>query len=238
MASQYTGDMTQVQPPSAAPSFAAAPVGNLPADGDGLNASSIAQAFKVCLDFIDFLRLMLKPFRGVREWDAGTTYLAGDLSIDPANQLAYRAVDSNTNKVPNSNPNNWARWGHTDAEAREICAKQTDSTGDISATAGATVARAFMLSFNTNALKKIEFVVENVPADSYTDVDLGSSATKFASYVETGHVSMNTGGVTYGGQVGLNLNLTGDKNKLRVWYKKSAGDSATAATVSVALMGY
>lgn len=53
--SNYTGDPAATQAPSPPPGQDVEPVGDLPDDGDALNAASVAQAFKVCLDFIAWL---------------------------------------------------------------------------------------------------------------------------------------------------------------------------------------
>jgi hypothetical protein len=55
MATQYTGDRTAVEIPSALPADGVSPIGVIPDDGDDLNVSSILQLAKVCLDFIDYL---------------------------------------------------------------------------------------------------------------------------------------------------------------------------------------
>lgn len=58
MPSAYAGDKTHTQAPSAKPGPEGTITGNLPVDGDLPNASTWLQAFKVCLDWIDWL---LKP---------------------------------------------------------------------------------------------------------------------------------------------------------------------------------
>lgn len=65
MASTYTGSPTATQAPDTAPEPDKAPVGNLPADGDALNVSSIHQAFKDALDHIAWL---FKPRAKTSDW--------------------------------------------------------------------------------------------------------------------------------------------------------------------------
>lgn len=55
MASNYTGNRTATQAPGPTPAFDVSPVHVLPADGDALNAASVAQMVKEAADFIDLL---------------------------------------------------------------------------------------------------------------------------------------------------------------------------------------
>ena len=118
MASTYTGNPIATQSPSPAPSVgsngAGDPVGNLPTDGDALNASSVAQALKVPLDWTAFFRRDLAKLYGVRVWDSSTTFAIDALVIDD-DHLTYKAITSSTNKKPASNPSDWAVWGFTTA---------------------------------------------------------------------------------------------------------------------------
>lgn len=56
MSTVYSGSATATQAPSDPPVDGTAPKVTLPADGDPLNAASVAQAFKVPADFLTFLR--------------------------------------------------------------------------------------------------------------------------------------------------------------------------------------
>jgi hypothetical protein len=100
MATEYTGNPGTAQAPSPVPSLgsdsAGDPVGNLPADGDSLNASSVAQAMKVPMDWIALFRRTLAPYKGVRTWDSGTAYVQYDLV--QAAGVVYQAVTSSTNR--------------------------------------------------------------------------------------------------------------------------------------------
>lgn len=58
MPTPYVGLKTNTQAPSAAPKPEGTLTQNLPVDGDPPNASTFAQAYKVCADFIDWL---MKP---------------------------------------------------------------------------------------------------------------------------------------------------------------------------------
>ncbi len=119
MATEYTGDPTAAEAPSPAPSLGETaggdPIGNLPADGDTLNVSSINQALKVPLDWIAFLRRVLAPYKGLRTWSANTTYATGDVVQGPDGKT-YKALQASTNKTPASEPTFWTRWAYTAAE--------------------------------------------------------------------------------------------------------------------------
>jgi hypothetical protein len=99
MPTAYTGDSTSAQSPSPAPSLGSNsggdPVGNLPADGDTLNASSVEQAMKVPMDWIAFFRRQLAPYKGIRAWDSGTVYAQYDLVY--ASGVVYQASQANSN---------------------------------------------------------------------------------------------------------------------------------------------
>lgn len=69
MPSNYIGDQTDTQPPSAPPSPEATITVRLPADGDLPTGSLFAQAFKVVADFIDW---MLKPIAKASDWNRST----------------------------------------------------------------------------------------------------------------------------------------------------------------------
>lgn len=57
MPTDYVGDPTATQSPSAAPTPGVAPTMRMPADGDADNAASVAQDFKVAADFLAWLML-------------------------------------------------------------------------------------------------------------------------------------------------------------------------------------
>lgn len=135
MASQYTGNPTAAQSPSPAPSFNADPIGNLPADGDTLNVSSVNQALKVPLDWIAFLRRILGLYSGVTEWDANVTYFAGQTVRYPVNGKTYRAITTVTGNAP-TDTQKWERWGHTEAQLLDTLVNGTLFTVTGNATAG------------------------------------------------------------------------------------------------------
>lgn len=62
MSSNYTGDPGAIQPPGHLPTFGAKPIVNIPADGDPLAASSVAQAFKELADFGAFQNSVAQYF--------------------------------------------------------------------------------------------------------------------------------------------------------------------------------
>lgn len=55
MPTNYTGDPTATQSPSPQPGASQVPIASLPADGDDLDAASVAQDFKTLADFVAFL---------------------------------------------------------------------------------------------------------------------------------------------------------------------------------------
>lgn len=77
MSSNYTGDDTATQAPSPLPAKNATPVLTLPADGDPLNAASIAQAFRALADAIDFL------FDRAAILDSANTFASGQTFNGP-----------------------------------------------------------------------------------------------------------------------------------------------------------
>lgn len=135
MASQYTGNPTAAQSPSPAPSFNADPIGNLPADGDTLNVSSVNQALKVPLDWIAFLRRILGLYSGVTEWDANVTYFAGQTVRYPVNGKTYMATTTVTGTAP-TDASKWDRWAHTEAQLLDVLVNGSLFTIAGNATAG------------------------------------------------------------------------------------------------------
>jgi hypothetical protein len=65
VATNYTGNQGSTQAPSGPPAPDANPVVSLPADGDPLNAASIAQGFKVSMDWLAWLT---KPRAIASQW--------------------------------------------------------------------------------------------------------------------------------------------------------------------------
>lgn len=93
MSTNYTGDDTATQAPSALPAKSATPVFTLPADGDALNAASVAQALKASADGLDFTfdRVLvldsantvsgINSFTVRQNFDAGATFQAGNVEV-------------------------------------------------------------------------------------------------------------------------------------------------------------
>lgn len=117
MATQYTGDRTAVELPSSMPDDGVSPIGVMPDDGDDLNVSSILQAHKVALDFIDYLTHRFEDFPGVRIYDASRTYTAGMMCLDD-DGMTYRVKtgQSSVGIHPAANGTKWERWGYSDTE--------------------------------------------------------------------------------------------------------------------------
>lgn len=85
MSSQYTGNPTATQSPAPTPALGNYPIEVLPADGDALNASSVAQAFKVCADFIAFIQLAISKI-------LTTTYSMLGLVVDGTGEQTVSPV--------------------------------------------------------------------------------------------------------------------------------------------------
>jgi hypothetical protein len=237
MATNYTGNPAASQAPSPNPGFGVAPILSLPDDLDPLNASSIIQALKAVADWSAWLTNTLSPFRGITNWDnAFAGYTVGDVVEDTADHHVYRCIlaPPEVGFVPHTNPNYWVRIDWSSADVKQLAGKQTDSTGDITATHGAIVTGASMLAYNEGALKQILFQVSGVPLNGYTDIDLNASATKFGSVFLLGQATDNTAGSDFN-RVGLYTSLGGDRNVHRVWYTGSSHTSTT--TVGVCLWG-
>jgi hypothetical protein len=115
MPSQYSGNPIASQDPSPAPAFKTVPIGNLPVDGDTLNASSFLQAYKVCLDWIAFLAGNALPSLGVTTYDPTVTYTAGQIVYDTVTHRTYRvkAGYSPTAGTAPTNGTYWDVWGHS-----------------------------------------------------------------------------------------------------------------------------
>jgi len=176
MASNYQGDMTQTQPPSALPSFAAAPIGSLPADGDALNASSVVQAYKACLDYLDFLRVKLAPFVGVRQYDSGYAYSIGDLVLYTTDNLHYRCTADVTGGTgPAADTAHWARFAiDLGTLSGQALSGFTVSTGD------ATIAGVY--SFNFPATNYKMLVIQMVIGSDDTNIITLSGSAAFVNY--------------------------------------------------------
>lgn len=177
MASQYTGDPTATQAPSPTPGMGVYPIGNLPVDGDTLNASAFAQAYKVCLDYIAFLQS--KMIFGIPPWDATTSYHS--LSI-----VAWRTSDGGTGYVyrvksghspdagtlPNDTTH-WERWGWSKTEleaAMTVAIQAYVSSEDVSASisidapTSGTVGTAVLATIATQ--KRLTMHIYNIPYDA------------------------------------------------------------------------
>jgi hypothetical protein len=239
MPTQYRGNASGYQPPSPQPNLSELPIFNLPNDGEDLNASSILQSLKSSADWIAFLIDNYSGTVGIKEHDTNRTYQVGAFVVDIEDGLTYQCLNSASSQLaPHANPSVWKRWGHDRDDLRAESVALTDQFSGASCSNGASVSYAAMRSYNLAAIKQIDFQVINIPANGYTVIDLDGGSVKFATVVRSGTVSMNSGGSAYGGQVGLNLNTDGNKNKVTVWFKKTAGDSAVTASASVMLIGY
>jgi hypothetical protein len=237
MASNYTGNPTASQTPSPNPGFGAAPILHLPVDGEPLNVASIYQGLKALADWTAWLTVALSPYRGVTNWSGSNPdYTVNDIVIDGSDNHLYQCIYSppDTGFAPHSNPTYWKRIDWSEQDVQAIAAKQTAVLGDITASHGGSVAGSYEVAFNRGGLKCIMFDVANVPRNSYSDVDLNGSATKFSTFCCAGFATDNTMS-SYGGTCGLYRNLGGDRNVHRVWSSQSSPNPTT--TVSVQLWG-
>jgi hypothetical protein len=238
MPSNYSGNPSAAQPPSPVPNSDDVPILALPNDGEDLNVSSVIQAFKTLADWIAWIITLVIHVKGVRRYSNTWTYTTGDLVEDPFDYLTYKSLNVQTGVTPHGNPSSWKLWGHDEDAVRATTVLVTETSGfGVTATNGASVGEVILASYNNGAIKRIDLVVDNVPGGA-TVVDLNGSAIKFANSVRGGTASMLSGGGSYGGQVGLNLAYSGDKNKVLVWYKIAPGDPSISAKVGVSLVGY
>lgn len=117
MASTYQGDPTATQAPSATPGIGVYPTGNLPADGDTLNASAFNQAYKALLDYSAFAQYHL--WTGVSRYSATASYNYGYLVLwavaDGGDGKLYKCIFAGTGNAP-SNTTYWERCGYAGSE--------------------------------------------------------------------------------------------------------------------------
>ncbi len=73
MSSNYTGDPTATQSPGPTPGYGNYPIVVLPADGDALNAASVAQAYKELADFVAFAQQKIGYLYAARTRWLGTS---------------------------------------------------------------------------------------------------------------------------------------------------------------------
>lgn len=240
---KYTGNSSNSHPSVAKPALAGPVEINQPLDGETPNADALNPDCQQVADWIEFLRSKVAPLKGVRTWAADVTYTANEVVVDADDGHVYKAkaglAYDNVDLVPHSNPASWDRIDYTGEQIRDISAKVTQALSDITCSNGASVAGSTMISFGGSgdlALKAIIFTVATVPGNSYTDIDMTASATKFATVLQ--HVVLGlrySAGVDYGGAVGYTVV---SKTILRVWFKKgSESDPNPAATVSVIAFG-
>ena len=238
MPSNYVGNPTATEVPAAAPGYGVDVTLALPVGGEPATVSSVLQPLKVLADWVAWARDKLFTLRGIYAWLSSVTYNAGNVVIDNLDQHIYRALSTNGNMQPSTSPSVWSRidWSAAEVEAMTVVARGNYS--GITTTNGATVDGGFRFSYNGDEYRRIELAVGGVPANGSTIIDLSACAgVKFASYCRSGTVSMTSGGFGFGGQVGLNMNIDGNPNRVLIWYKRGMGDSAATAGVGVTLIG-
>lgn len=238
MPTNYPGNPLATQAPAYPPAFDNVPVLSLPADADGLNTSSVLQAFKCLADYTAWVIGQVAPYRGIRLWNSGTTYTTGHVVVSPADARLYRALQESLNEEPDGNSAYWSRCDYSEAEIRGIAADYVEATAGWTVSHGASIARATMVSFAYGLMKIITFTLASVPFNNYADVDLNGATTKLASLLTSVQVSVMSDGYTYGCQVGSNPNIGGDPNVVRVWCKPNAGHPGSLADVGVTIVGY
>ena len=237
MSSNFVPNSGIAYAPSPAPSLndAIDMVLALPDDGDNMNVSSILQAFKVLGGWTTFLKKALSPYRGTRLWNSVTTYTEGMTVLNPGDSRIYRALSESTDFVPTSNPGVWQRCDYANDEIQTIAAKVTQSTSGITCSNGATVSAATMIAFAQGAVKVILMMIDNVPNDNQTDVDISGSSTKFSSYCRGAVCSPMSGGYTVGAISGYHP--VTDPNVFRIWVKRVGTNPSMATAVGVLLWG-
>jgi hypothetical protein len=215
MPSQYTGVPTASQSPSPAPGTGVAPILNLPTAGDLLTISSILQAFKALADWSAWASTRFLQLRGAFAWISTTTYQAGNIAIDNLDQHVYRALSTNGNMQPSTSPSVWERFDWSSDEVAANSGVLVTATTGIAASHGATVSTANMLSLCNGAFRMITFNVTGVPGNSFSDVDLNGSTTKFSSAIYTAQVTPLF--VSACAPVcGATLSVGGDPNVIRI----------------------
>lgn len=206
MATQYSGDRTAVQMPASIPNDGVTPIAVVPDDGDDLNASSILQAFKVAMDFLDYCTHRFETFPGVRDYEAGRTYTAGMMCLD-TDGMTYRVKtgQSSVGIHPAANSTKWERWGYSQAE---VANGSGDASGLITTTNGtATITNARMMCFPGSGEKIVACRAEITFTQSYeygVTLILGGAAA-FANQIDGCTVQMastNSNGFDYISTIG------------------------------------
>ena len=226
MPTSYTGSAVAVQtPPGVAPAIGGSVVLAIANDGDTLSSSSmLQQPFKETADWLDFLRSRLAIIRGTTEWNNTTTYYAGTTVLDASGDVhVYRATQTNSNQQPSTHPLAWERCDYSAAEIAAMgVVKVTGAHGvGVVCSHGATCSGATMLKFASDTFRMITFYVDNVPGDSYTDVDLNGCDEAFSSAIFSATCGPVWASASTPAVVGLGLNVGGDRNVIRVYYNRS-----------------
>jgi hypothetical protein len=239
MPDTYTGSATGSHSPSPTPDFAHDVEVQIPLDGERFNSSAFAQAPEVLADWIEFLRGVLSAAKGVWQWDQSTTYAQYALVIDPSDgHLYWSRQAANVGHAPHSSTYYWWRIDYTNSDIQDLAASVVRAFSGVSCSHGASVAEIHQVTFGGGLTRHISFSVQNVPTNSYTDVDLRSCDAKLTDRFVSAQVSLGSGGYSYGGEVGYNPNISDSPNIIRIWHKKtSGGDPATAVNVSVTIVG-
>jgi hypothetical protein len=238
MPSNYVGVPTAVETPAAAPGYGVAVTVALPIDAEPANASSVAQPFKVLADWVAWARDKLGIFHGITLWDSARTFATGDVALDPSDEHLYRAKQQNANQQPSASAAAWDRIDWTLAELQALTVKVATGYGEATASNGASPTAVTMFSYSSNSVRRIELAVGGVPASGNTIVDLsGCDQTKFATSCRSAQATILSSDFGYGGQVGLNLAVDGNPNRILIWTKKGAGDGRTSYNVGLSLLG-
>ena len=238
MPSNYTGNPTATQPPCPQPNIAADIILATPSDGDTLNASSILQDLKALADWVAFLRDLLGAQRGIQNWNSITLYSQGYVVFDIGDWHIYQATSTNSNHQPYLSPTYWHRidWGSADLANAGATLVEAVSGAGISCSHGASVSASYQLVFAGANMSMITFVVNNVPINNYTDVDLSGSVTNFSTATFTATCSVVSGSLFNGPPViFLNPSEGGNANVIRVNYSGNSGGVSLPSTCSVAV---
>ena len=238
MATNYTADPTASQAPSPAPSLAAGvlPILSVPADGDNLNASSVAQAFKTLADWTGFLKETIAPYRGTQLWSSTVTYSAGMTVLNPVDSRVYRSmIDGNINITPIGHNGAWAQCDYSSSEIEGISGALTNETVYPLVSNGGSCTKALQLAFANGGFSLIFMVLQNVPYANSVNVDMSSADCKFTSVCNGGFTSMMSDGFTHGGICGYNPVTS--PNVFSIWASQVTTGAAHTCNVGVLLWG-
>jgi hypothetical protein len=240
MPTEYTGVATNSHSPSPIPAFNHVVQISVPVDGDPASADVLNQPAKVLADWADFLTHELGFYQGVTEWTITHAYVVGNMVVDTTDHRCYRCVSAHTStleNMPSANAGKWEQADFSSAEIQDISASPIYSSSGITCSHGASAGYTVAAKLFRDVVRVIFLVINNVPLDGSTNIDLNGATTKFASSCLGAVPGIMSSGWQYPHRCGANINVGGDKNVLTVWAAKDGSDSNTVATVGLIAWG-